>query len=93
LDQPGALKGGIPEKEIAIFELQKVEFPERPYGELPGACYFAENAGACPLVLATTLRCQVGGLYLGLYKPLDLIAITLLESKPSYRYNLSVLKV
>ena len=40
LDQPEALKGAISEKEITIFELEKVLFSQRPYRELPGAYVF-----------------------------------------------------
>jgi len=36
--RPEGQKSAITEKEIAIFELRKVLFPEKHLRELPGAC-------------------------------------------------------
>jgi hypothetical protein len=39
--QPDGQKGAISDKEIAIFELRKVLFPDKHLRELPGACLSA----------------------------------------------------
>ena len=42
--QPNGQKGAISEKEIAIFELRKVLFPDKHLRELPGAYPTAPRA-------------------------------------------------
>ena len=41
-------KSAIPEKEMAIFELRKVLFPEKHLRELPGACPKNSPSGKSP---------------------------------------------
>ena len=52
-------KSAISEKEIAIFKLRKVLFPEKHLQELPGASHLSEKLQLCTSLVTRILTCPI----------------------------------